>query len=401
MELARYDIPTREEMPFDKQIARLLSVRERTVAICAPLAIEDHVVQPIPEVSPPKWHLGHTTWFFEQFILERYHAGYRRHHDYYPLLFNSYYKSSGPHWLQPERGMLSRPTVAEVHEYRAHVDGTLIDFLQGRAPDSELHFLVELGIHHEQQHQELLFMDIKYILGVNPSKPAYGLDEFPEQQQPSGCTDFDAGLYSIGASEAGFAFDNERPRHRVWLDRFSIDSTLVTNLEYAEFIANGGYADPSLWLSAGWDWINRHRVEAPLYWTKVDGEWQVYTLAGPGPMVPNAPVCHVSYFEADAYARWKGCRLPTEQEFEIFLNNRLEPQAVWAWTQSHYSPYPGFTPFPGNVGEYNGKFMCGQFVLRGGCFATPLGHYRPSYRNFFEPQQRWMFSGIRLARQTR
>jgi formylglycine-generating enzyme required for sulfatase activity len=240
-------------------------------------------------------------------------------------------------------------------------------------------------------------MDIKYILGVNPHQPAYGFTELAADHGAARWESFEAGIYTIGASPPAFCFDNERPRHRVWLDRFALFSRPVTNGEYLEFISDGGYHDSRLWLSTGWDWVNRCRITAPLYWTPHDGGWQVYTLGGAHSIDPDAPVCHISYFEADAYARWSGGRLPTEQEFEVAVPEP-EPQAVWCWTQSHYSPYPGFEPFAGDIGEYNGKFMCGQFVLRGGCVATPRGHYRPSYRNFFEPQQRWMYSGIRLAR---
>jgi ergothioneine biosynthesis protein EgtB len=377
--------------------ARLMEVRGRTMALCGPLTIEDHVVQPATEVSPPKWHLGHTTWFFERFVLERYQPRYRPFDERFHPLFNSYYKAAGPHWMQAERGKLSRPTVAEIHGYRSSVDEALAELLRTPPPDP-LRFLIELGIHHEQQHQELLLMDIKYILGSNPLQPRYGFAELAPLQTPATWLDFEPGIHWIGAPPGGFAFDNERPRHRVWLDRFSIASRPVTNGEFLAFIEDGGYSEPRLWLSMGWDWLNRHRINAPLYWGNSDGDRQIFTLGGPQDLDPDAPVCHVSYFEADAYARWKGCRLPTEHELEIALNAQPAPEPVWCWTSSHYSAYPGFAPFAGDIGEYNGKFMCNQFVLRGGCVATPPGHYRPSYRNFFEPHQRWMFSGIRLAR---
>jgi ergothioneine biosynthesis protein EgtB len=381
----------------DDLAARLRSVRERTCALCAPLAIEDHVVQPSPEVSPPKWHLAHTTWFFEKFVLEPRPRGYRPFDERYHPLFNSYYKSVGPHWLQAERGALSRPTVSEVHGYRRHVDEALEDGLR-RGLDEALRFPLELGIHHEQQHQELLLMDIKYILGANPLQPEYGFVEFEAAPGAAQWRDFEAGIHSIGAPPGGFAFDNERPRHRVWLDGFALRPRPVTNGEFREFVEDGGYADPRLWLSAGWDWVGRQRIEAPLYWRRSDGEWTLFTLGGVRPLDPDWPVCHVSYFEADAFARWKGVRLPTEAELEVFLEAEPADQPVWCWTRSAYAPYPRFAPFPGAFAEYNGKFMCSQMVLRGGCLATPAGHGRPTYRNFFEPHQRWMFSGMRLAR---
>lgn len=382
----------------DSLFDRLLSIRERTLDICAPLETEDLVVQPIAEVSPPKWHLGHTTWFFEKFLLERYLPDYQPVNEHYALLFNSYYKSAGRHWLQQERGALSRPTVKEIHAYRARVEAGLARLVHGL--DDEGHYLLEVGIQHEQQHQELLMMDIKYILGVNPLQPRYGQAEISgEGGLPATWISFDAGLHEIGAASEGFAYDNEYPRHKVWLNDHLMSSRLVTNREYLEFIEDGAYSDPRLWLSKGWDWVNRNRIDCPLYWHQGKaGDWREFTLDGLRPLQDDAPVCHVSYFEADAFARWRDARLPTEQEYELYLNAHSHRQQVWGWTQSHYSPYPGFRPSLPAIAEYNGKFMCNQFVLRGGCHATPPDHYRPAYRNFFEPHQRWMFAGIRLAR---
>lgn len=381
--------------------ARLSAVRARTLQLCGPLETEDFVVQPRAEVSPPKWHLAHTSWFFEQFLLLPYLPGYRVFDEGYGLLFNSYYKSAGPHWLQGERGALSRPTVDEVLDYRRHIDAAMPALLDSAGGDPAVAGLVEAGIQHEQQHQELLLMDIKCILSVNPSMPRYA--ERPPA--PAGCGSggwlrIEPGIHAIGAEGPGFSYDNERPRHRVWLEPCEVAGALVSNAEFLAFVQDGGYADPRLWQSKGWDWVQAQHIRAPLYWFERDGAWHEFTLAGAAPLDGEAPVMHVSWFEAEAYARWRGCRLPTEQEYEVFL--RRSPPAggpsLWCWTQSHYSPYPGFRPFDGPLAEYNGKFMCSQFVLRGGCFATPPGHHSDTYRNFFEPQQRWMFSGIRLAR---
>lgn len=380
---------------------RLAAVRAQTERLCEPLEIEDCAVQPCAEVSPPKWHLGHTSWFFEQFILQPHVAAYRVFDEGYALLFNSYYKSVGRHWLQSRRGALSRPTLREIIAYRRHVDAAMAALLNTSASPA-VAALTEAGIQHEQQHQELLLMDIKYILGSNPSLPAYaGEVTAATDDGGEGWIGVAAGIHAIGAEERGFSYDNERPRHRIWIEGCEIAARLVRNGEFREFIDDGGYRDPRLWQSKGWDWVQTEAIGAPLYWLcDGDGAWREFTLAGAAALDDNAPVAHLSWFEADAYARWRGCRLPTEQEYEVFLAQRppSPPRGLWGWTASHYSPYPGFRPFSGPLAEYNGKFMCNQFVLRGGCFATPLGHHRITYRNFFEPQQRWMFSGIRLAR---
>lgn len=377
---------------------RLAGVRAETVRICAPLETEDYVVQPAPEVSPPKWHLAHTTWFFEEFILVPRLRGYRIFDPGYRLLFNSYYKTVGPHWQQSARGTLSRPTVREVIAYRNHVDDHLARLIASRQAGPDLDALLVAGMHHEQQHQELLYMDIKAILGANPSMPAYAAETARVEAGEPGWIGIESGIHGIGAEGEGFAYDNERPRHRTWIDACSLSRRLVTNGEFLEFMRDGGYGDPRLWLSKGWDWVQAGRVQAPLYWFERDGRWSEFTLCGARPLSPDAPVAHVSYYEADAYARWRGLRLPDERELEIFLAREAPPQSLWCWTRSAYAPYPGYRPCEPPLSEYNGKFMCNQYVLRGGCFATPPGHGRATYRNFYEPHQRWMFSGIRLAR---
>ncbi|NQY65386.1 MAG: ergothioneine biosynthesis protein EgtB [Alteromonadaceae bacterium] len=400
-------------------ISSYKAVRNYTTEICSRLEIEDHVMQPTAEVSPPKWHLGHTTWFFEELILVRFLSGFERFHANYNVLFNSYYKSVSKHWLQGERGHLSRPTVSEVLAYRSYVDEKIIELLSCENDHSELYSLLEIGLHHEQQHQELLFMDIKVILAANPLQPTYL--EASIARAPTVVdkwTSFDCGVYEVGHNEAGFAYDNEMPEHRTYIHPFAMCENTVTNGEYLEFIHEQGYSTPKLWLSLGWDWLNQNNIRHPLYWQRCDEFWYEFTLNGRQLLDLNAPVSHISYFEADAFANWKGCRLPTEQELEIYLrmstdvhfeNNKNEHALhpllasanigqVWCWTRSHYSPYPGFRPFEGAIEEYNGKFMCNQFVLKGGCIATPKGHYRHTYRNFYQPQQRWMFSGIRLTK---
>ena len=402
---------------FERQLGpRFQEVRQQTASICQPLSLEDHVVQPRKEVSPPKWHLGHTTWFFEEMILKRFVPGYRRYDDSFPTLFNSYYKGAGRHWLQSERGVLSRPTVKQVLSYRRAIDEQVEALLETPAIDETLHSILEIGLHHEQQHQELLLMDIKAILATNPQKPSYDETPLPRAQPQTGggWQAFDEGLYESGSREQGFSFDNERPRHHVYLQPFAIGELAVTNGAYRDFIEDGGYRDPYLWFSLGWDWLEQTQITAPLYWERRDGDWLEYTLHGLVELDPHAPVSHLSYFEASAFASWRGCRLPTEHEYEAFLAGSSQASSpsgwlhptdslprqgqLWNWTSSHYSPYPGFRDFSGLLKEYNGKFMCNQFVLRGGCVATPQGHHRPTYRNFFEPQQRWMFSGLRLAK---
>lgn len=381
-------------MPDFKRYQR---TRRRTEAICRNLETEDYVVQPAADVSPPKWHLGHTTWFWETFLLAPHLPGYRVFHDDFSYVFNSYYETVGKRVLRAERGNLSRPTVGEVYRYRAwvdeHIERLFAAGIEGLAP------LIELGLNHEEQHQELLVADIKYILGHNPLFPV--LDVFPEiqthRETKAGWADFEEGVYAIGYEGEGFCFDNELGRHKVFLPSFSMQTALVSNGEYEAFIEDGGYARFDLWLADGWDWVRNHGVKAPLYWHLVNGQWHSYDFGGLAPLDPAAPVCHVSYYEAEAYARWKGLRLPTEAEWETAAS-AIPWGRRWEWTNSAYLPYPGFQTAPGAVGEYNGKFMSGQMVLRGASDATPPGHSRPTYRNFFQPDKRWQYTGIRLAK---
>jgi ergothioneine biosynthesis protein EgtB len=406
---------------------RYLQVRQLSHWICQPLAIEDYGVQSMADVSPPKWHLAHTTWFFETFLLVPHLPGYKVFHPQFGFLFNSYYEAVGGRHPRPQRGLLSRPTVETVYQYRAYVDEAMHSLLS-QPLSQELTALVTLGLHHEQQHQELLLTDIKHILALNPLRPAYRSD-LPLSPEPivhkEHWLDYSGGLYKIGYAGDQFAFDNESPQHSVYLQDYYLASRLITNGEYLEFIQAGGYSKPEFWLSDGWATVQTQQWQAPLYWEHIDGHWSVMTLAGLRPLNLNEPVCHVSLYEADAYARWAGKRLPTEAEWEVaaiqmreqdHLQGNLLRQGylhpipardttrpdqiygdVWEWTQSAYLPYPGFQTAPGAVGEYNGKFMCNQMVLRGGSCVTPPGHIRYSYRNFFPPATRWQFSGIRLA----
>ncbi|WP_404789844.1 ergothioneine biosynthesis protein EgtB [Altericista sp. CCNU0014] len=411
---------TPTQTPTASLKAQFERVRQLSEVLCAPLATEDYVVQSMPDVSPPKWHLAHTTWFFETFLLAPYLPGYEVFHPQFGYLFNSYYEAIGDRHPRAQRGLLTRPTVAEVYQYRAYVDAAMRSLLQsGDRP--ELEGLITLGLHHEQQHQELLMTDIKHILACNPLRPAYRTN-LPEQNegnlQPA-WLEFSGGLRAIGHDGSAFAFDNEGPRHPVYLQDYCLASQPVTNKEYLEFIEAGGYQNPEYWLAEGWATIQSEGWTAPLYWERGDRTWKVMTLGGLRSLDTAAPVCHVSFFEADAYARWAGKRLPTEAEWEIAASNLplqgnfleqgyLHPIPspdqsfrlygnVWEWTQSAYLPYPGFQPSAGAVGEYNGKFMCNQMVLRGGSCVTPPGHIRATYRNFFPTSARWQFSGIRLA----
>jgi ergothioneine biosynthesis protein EgtB len=444
--------------------ARYREVRRFTEALCEPLAIEDYVIQSMPDASPAKWHLAHTSWFFETFVLAPTVPGYRPFHSRFGYLFNSYYQSVGERHSRPERGLLSRPTVEEVYRYRAYVDEqmrALLARLPGSgagAPGADIAAVIELGLHHEQQHQELILTDIKHLFARNPLRPAYrdGSRIADRSSRPGGDRDevrsvrwhtYPEGLAWIGHEGEGFAFDNETPRHRVFLQRFRLAARLVTNAEYLAFMGDGGYARPEFWLSEGWNAVQAHGWRAPLYWEEMDGHWWMMTLSGMREVAPDEPVCHVSYYEADAYARWAGARLPTEAEWEVaaagapvegnFAENgplhpmpaprrdqrpttdeqrsnarSQEPGArsaseashlaqlfgdVWEWTASAYAPYPGYRPLAGALGEYNGKFMCSQMVLRAGSCATPRSHIRPTYRNFFPPGARWQFTGIRLA----
>ena len=435
-------------------------IRRRSEALCEPLEIEDYGVQPIVDASPPKWHLAHTTWFFETFLLAPFLKGYRAFHPSFEYLFNSYYNGVGRPFPRPSRGNLSRPTVAEVLAYRRHVDAAMERLLG--AEDAEVQARTELGLHHEQQHQELLVTDFKVTLGSNPLKPAYRAEKsraptdaawqggdgpscegrpLPQDEGsalPLRFCRHGGGLARQGMDAGGaFCFDNESPEHRVWLEPFALANRPVTNAEYLEFIEDGGYAKPALWLSEGWAWVQAQGIEAPMYWRCAEDGWREYRLGGESAVAPHLPVTHVSFYEAEAYAAWAAARLATEAEWEHVaresLDNREPPvrgavagnfadsgrlhpspasdvaepgDAVpmqlfgdcWEWTSSAYRPYPGFTPLPGTLGEYNGKFMSGQQVLRGGSCATPQGHVRPTYRNFFYPPDRWQFTGIRLAK---
>ncbi len=380
-------------------LVRYKNTRERTEMICRPLQIEDYVVQPIVDVSPPKWHLGHTTWFFETFILIPYCTAYQPFNPDYNYVFNSYYETVGNRVIRTDRGNLSRPTVDDIYRYRAYVDKEMSKFL-GSSIAPSIQDLLILGINHEEQHQELLYTDIKYILGHNPLFPAYDVNyPLPEPTiKPS--SDFiriDEGIYEIGFEGNGFCFDNELSRHRVYLNNFEIGTRLVTNAEYVKFINDGGYHDFRHWHAEGWDWVKNNNIRAPLYWHQLDGEWHHYTFRGLEPLQLNAPVRHVSYFEAYAYAAWKGLRLPTEFEWEAAARQFTWGQN-WEWTESAYLPYPGFAKAPGAIGEYNGKFMVNQKVLRGASEVTSPGHSRISYRNFFQTNLRWQFTGIRLAK---
>jgi ergothioneine biosynthesis protein EgtB len=373
-----------------------MNIRRRTEEICAPLQTEDYVVQPVVDVSPPKWHLGHSTWFFETFLLKPHHKGYREFNKDYNYVFNSYYESVGARVIRTDRGNLSRPTVDDIYKYRRHVDEAMISLLG--SDTTELHDVLMLGLNHEQQHQELLLTDIKYILGHNPLFPAYNSKaELTDLKQEKGTISIKEGLYQVGHTGQGFCFDNELRQHKVHLAAFEICGSLVTNGEYLNFINDGGYSDFKHWHSEGWDWVNNNGITAPLYWHYIDGHWFNYTLQGLVPVDWEQPLCHVSYYEASAYASWKNMRLPTEFEWEAACK-KFNYGARWEWTCSAYLPYPGYTKAPGAIGEYNGKFMVNQMVLRGSSVATPPGHSRPTYRNFFHPHLRWQYTGVRLCK---
>ena len=376
---------------------RLLSIRALTEDLAAPLSADDQTVQSMADVSPTKWHLAHTTWFFEAFVLRRHAAGYRVFDPAYEYLFNSYYEAVGPRHPRRQRGLLSRPGVDEILAYRRHVTDAMTKLLEGGA--SNCQSIVELGLHHEQQHQELILMDIKHVLSMNPLWPAYRppVAEAAATALPLAWISVTGGLVEIGHDGGGFVFDNEGPRHRVWLEAFALASRPVTNGEYLAFIEDGGYRRPEFWLSAGWDCVNRREWQGPLYWQKKDGQWVIYTLAGLRVLRPAQPVCHVSFYEAAAFAKWAGKRLPREAEWETASASLQDVGDVWEWTASPYIAYPGYREPAGAIGEYNGKFMASQMVLRGGCVATPPGHVRTTYRNFFPHDARWMFGGIRLA----
>jgi ergothioneine biosynthesis protein EgtB len=420
-------------MAADDLARQFRDIRAFTLALAAPLSPEDQQVQPMPDASPTKWHLAHTTWFFETMVLVPHDPGYRMFDPRFAFLFNSYYESLGDRFERPRRGLLTRPSLDEVHAYRRHVDDAMGRLIAAGAPDAAREILT-LGLHHEQQHQELIVTDIKYTLGQNPLRPSYREQRLGPGGAGAGAPTwhgFPRGLATIGHAGGGFAFDNEGPAHEVFLEAFELASRPVTSGEYLAFIADRGYERPELWLSDGWATVKAEGWRAPLYWTRGDdGAWSQFTLAGVRAVDVAEPVVHVSYYEADAYARWAGARLATEVEWEVAAralpvsstagnfveSGALHPRPaaapanggptqmfgdVWEWTQSPYTPYPGFVPAAGAVGEYNGKFMCNQLVLRGGSCATPASHIRASYRNFFPPAARWQFSGIRLARNVR
>jgi len=421
--------------PTGNPRGRYAAVRTTTEALAAPLSAEDQTVQSMPDVSPTKWHRGHTAWFFETFLLEPELPGYTPFHPAYGYIFNSYYEALGARYPRPERGLVSRPGIAEVAAFRAHVDAAMARLFE-RDLSEETLALVELGLNHEQQHQELLLMDIKHVLSKSPLEPsylpvAYPADPGTEPNKP-GWLEHPGGEVATGHAGLGFGFDNEFPRHLTLLTPFALADRPVTCGEWLAFVDDGGYERPELWLSDGWAAVNSLGWDAPLYWTgespgggprRPDGPatppaWRIFTLRGARAVNPAEPVCHVSYYEADAFARWAGARLPTEAEWEVLAadhpvegnlagQGHLHPRPgaapgffgdVWEWTASAYAPYPGFRPAPGAVGEYNGKFMVNQYVLRGGCCATPEGHVRATYRNFFPAGARWAFSGVRLAR---
>ncbi|WP_263145331.1 ergothioneine biosynthesis protein EgtB [Pseudomonas sp. RIT-PI-AD] len=414
---------------LDQLLARYLRVRQTSERLCAPLQTEDFLIQSMADVSPPKWHLAHISWFFEAFLLTPFLKGYRSPDAAYDRLFNSYYETHGKPFPRARRGLLSRPTVAQVYAYRAHVDHAMSDLLSAPPLEwaAEIARRVELGLQHEQQHQELLLMDIKHIFAQNPLMPVYR-DDLPRAPQrtavPLSWQAYTSGVRHIGHAGDAFAFDCERPRHRVFIDDFRLANRPVNNAEYLAFIDDGGYRRSDLWLADGWSLLQQAGWQAPLYWWREEDAWCEFTLGGLRALDPGAPVSHLSFYEADAYATWAGARLPSEAEWEVAAqglaprgnfaeSGYLQPMAapenaeglqqmfgdVWEWTGSAYRPYPGFKALEGSLGEYNGKFMSGQMVLRGGCCATPEEHIRDSYRNFFYPSMRWQFSGLRLAQE--
>ncbi len=380
-------------------VSFFLETRQHTENICKPLEIEDYVVQPIVDVSPPKWHLGHTTWFFEEFILKPHKPNYQLYHEDFAFVFNSYYENVGKRIIRNDRGNLSRPGVAKVYDYRHYVTNEMKDFLSEEI-SKEIEEIFLIGIHHEKQHQELLTTDIKYILGNNPLLPKYSdsFSENPIQNFQQEWIEMEEGIYEIGhKNNEEFCYDNELGRHKIYLHEYKISNKLITNSEYLEFITAAGYKNFNLWHAEGWDWVKQNNVTAPMYWHNIDGDWHQYTMKGLQKIDLEAPISHISYFEAFAFAQWKDCRIPTEFEWEVAQQN-FKWGSRWEWTESAYLPYPYYTKAPGALGEYNGKFMVNQKVLRGGSVATPSKHTRPTYRNFFQTNLRWQFTGLRLAK---
>ncbi|MCU7892852.1 MAG: ergothioneine biosynthesis protein EgtB [Candidatus Thiodiazotropha sp. (ex Ustalcina ferruginea)] len=403
-------------------IAEFNRVRRYTEALCSPLSTDDYQIQSIAQTSPPKWHIAHVSWFFEAFVLPHFNPEYKPFHPRFDFLFNSYYYTHGEMHPRPNRGLLSRPTVEEIYRYRSYVDDSMRQLMESvdETDWQTLAYRVILGLNHEEQHQELLLMDTKHNFSVNPLLPAYRKDlKIPEgSTRPIHWLDCSGGIHQVGQKSTAFSYDNETPRHDVLLRNHRLADRFITNGEYSNFIEDGGYNNPALWLSDGWALLQRTAWDCPLYWQQLEGGWMQFTLAGMRPLNLHEPVCHINFYEADAYARWAGKRLPLESELEILLSNHsvsgnfadsdlLHPAPageegqwygdLWAWTGSPYAAYPGFKPLAGSMGEYNGKFMSNQMVLKGGSCVTPYGHTRASYRNFFYPNERWAFTGLRLA----
>ncbi|HVO75414.1 MAG TPA: ergothioneine biosynthesis protein EgtB [Ignavibacteriaceae bacterium] len=424
IELLKEDISAENRTTL---IQKYRKVRSFSIELCKPLVTEDYVIQSMPDVSPTKWHLAHTSWFFEAFVLRKSVPDYISLHPQYNFLFNSYYVLVGERWTRAMRGLLSRPTVSEVFKYRDYIDEKMVEFLENSGEEiyTSLAPVVEIGIHHEQQHQELILTDIKHVFSINPLTPVYFKKETEEKSEipELNWISFKEGVHEIGFEGRGFSYDNEGPKHKEYLESFLLSSRLITNGEYIEFIEDKAYQKPELWLSDGYAAAENEKWYGPLYWKKENGRWQNFTLNGKREVNPDEPLCHISYYEADAYARWAGARLPSEAEWEVaadnisaggnFADNKnfhpvplKNPNGglqqmygdVWEWTRSSYSPYPGYKTLPGALGEYNGKFMSNQMVLRGGSCATSLSHIRKTYRNFFPPNARWQFMGIRLAK---
>lgn len=403
---------------MDNILEYFLEVRKKTLEICENLEREDHVVQPAQFVSPIKWHIGHVSWFFDNLIIQKVLPSFKSEFGIYNKVFNSYYKSQGEHWTQAQRGDLSRPTLDSILDHRKKVDLAIIEILSSSNLNKEIEQLIITGINHEQQHQELILMDIKYILSLSIDNPIYEQNSLPIVQNSKKEDSFilREGLYEIGHNDLSFSYDNELPTHKVYIHGCELDNNFISNEEYLEFINDKAYQKSNLWLSDGWDWIQENKISHPLYWRKISTGWKEFTLHGEKDLDLNIPVSHISYYEADAFARWKGKRLPYESELELSYKSQLNTESeklnnifhstntkqlernLWTWTQSPYTAYPGYKAFDGAISEYNGKFMCNQYVLRGGCMFNSPEHYRKSYRNFYRPDQSWMFSGIRLAK---